>query len=72
MERLEEEWENIDQELCIKLVESMEERIQNCLKSKSGHFLSIGLYPCRSFCKSITDIEKYLKILPAGKQRFLS
>ena len=39
MKRLEEEWENIDQELCIKLVESMSERIEKCLKAKDGHFL---------------------------------
>ncbi|CAF1597481.1 unnamed protein product [Adineta ricciae] len=38
-ERLEEEWNNIDQDLCIKLVESMPERIQKCLAAKGGHFL---------------------------------
>ena len=37
--RLEEEWNGIDQELCIKLVESMPKRIQQCLKAKGGHFL---------------------------------
>ncbi|CAF3398923.1 unnamed protein product [Rotaria socialis] len=39
VERLQEEWDNIDQNLCIKLVESMPERIQKCLKAKGGHFL---------------------------------
>ena len=40
MKRLQEEWDNnIDQELWIKLVESMPERIQKCLKAKGGHFL---------------------------------
>jgi len=38
-DRLEEEWNNIDQNLCLKLVDSMPERIQNCLKAKGGHFL---------------------------------
>jgi hypothetical protein len=38
-ERLEEEWNNIDRDLCIKLVESMPERLQNCLAAKGGHFL---------------------------------
>ncbi|CAF3398489.1 unnamed protein product, partial [Rotaria socialis] len=38
VERLQEEWDNIDQDLCIKLVESMPERIQKCLKAKGGHF----------------------------------
>ena len=39
MERLQEEWGNIDQDLCIKLVESMPERIRKCLKAKGGHFM---------------------------------
>ena len=34
MERLEEEWYNIDQELGIKLIESMFERMQRYLKEK--------------------------------------
>ena len=38
-ERLQEEWDQIDQDLCIKLVESMPERIRKCLKAKGGHFL---------------------------------
>jgi transposase len=38
-DRLQQEWNNIDQDLCIKLVESMPERIQKCLKAKGGHFL---------------------------------
>ena len=38
MERLQGKWDNIDKELCIKLVESMPERIQKCLKAKGGHF----------------------------------
>ncbi|CAF1417313.1 unnamed protein product [Didymodactylos carnosus] len=36
---LQEEWDNIDIDLCIKLVESMPERIRKCLKAKGGHFL---------------------------------
>ena len=39
MERLEEEWDNIDQKLYMKLVESMSERIEKCLKAKYGVFL---------------------------------
>ena len=40
MERLEEEWDNnIDEELWIKLVESMPEQIQRCIKGKGEHFL---------------------------------
>ncbi|CAF2016844.1 unnamed protein product [Rotaria magnacalcarata] len=39
MDRLQEEWDNVDQDLCIKLVESMPERIRKCLKAKGGHFL---------------------------------
>ena len=39
MERLQEEWGNIDQDLCIKLVESMPEQIRKCLKAKGGHFM---------------------------------
>ena len=37
--RLQEEWNSIDQELCIKLVDSMPERIRKCLRAKGGHFL---------------------------------
>ena len=36
--RLQEEWSNIDQDLCIKLVESMPERIRKCLAAKGGRF----------------------------------
>ena len=39
MDRLQEEWDNVDQDLCIKLVESIPERIRKCLKAKGGHFL---------------------------------
>lgn len=38
-DRLQEEWNNIDQDLCIKLVESMPERIRKCLRAKGGHFM---------------------------------
>ncbi|CAF1477350.1 unnamed protein product [Adineta ricciae] len=38
-DRLQQEWKNIDKDLCIKLIESMPERIQSCLKAKGGHFL---------------------------------
>ena len=39
IECLQEEWNNIDKDLCVKLVESMPERIQKCLKAKGGHFV---------------------------------
>ena len=39
MDRLQEEWGNVDQDSCIKLVESMPEHIGKCLKAKGGHFL---------------------------------
>ena len=39
MKWLQEEWGKIDQDLCIKLVESMSERIRKCLKAKGGHFM---------------------------------
>ena len=39
IERLQEEWNNIEKDLCIKLVESMPERIHKCLKTKERHFL---------------------------------
>ena len=39
IERFQEEWNNIDKDLCIKLVESMPEPIRKCLKGKGGHFL---------------------------------
>lgn len=39
IDRLQEEWNLIDQDLCIKLVDSMPERIRKCLKAKGGHFL---------------------------------
>ena len=39
MDRLQEEWNNVDQDLCIKLVKSMPERIRKCMKATDGHFL---------------------------------
>ena len=39
MEALQEGMDNIDQELCIKLVDSMSKRVQKCLKAKGRHFL---------------------------------
>ena len=38
-ERLKEEWNGIDQQLCVSLIDSMPNRIQKCLKSKGGHFM---------------------------------
>ena len=38
-DRLQQEWNNIDKSLCLKLIDSMPERIQRCLKDKGGHFL---------------------------------
>ncbi|CAF1534459.1 unnamed protein product [Adineta ricciae] len=43
IDRLQEEWNNIDRSLCIKWVESMPERILRCLDAKGGHFLSLFL-----------------------------
>ena len=39
IERIQEEWDQIDTELCVKLVQSMPERIKKCLKAKGGHFM---------------------------------
>ena len=39
IDRFEEEWNNVDKCLCIKLIESMPERIGKYLKTKEGHFL---------------------------------
>ena len=39
IERFQGNWNNIDKDLCIKLVESMPERIHKCLKAKGGYFL---------------------------------
>ena len=39
MDRLQEEWDRVDKDLCIKLVESMPERLRKCLRAKGGHFL---------------------------------
>lgn len=38
-QRLNEEWNNIDQDLCVRLIQSMPERVRKCLKAKGGHFL---------------------------------
>ena len=38
-DRLQEEWNNVDKDLCIELVESMPERICKCLKAKGRRFL---------------------------------
>ena len=64
MERVQEEWENIDEELCIKLVESMSERIQKCLKAKDGHFLYIELYSCRFFVNKLLILKSAFKFYP--------
>ena len=39
IDRLQEERNHIDQDSCIKLVESMSECIRKCLKAKGGHLL---------------------------------
>ena len=39
IEHPQEEWNNIDKDLCTKLVESMPERIRKYLKAKERHFL---------------------------------
>jgi len=38
-ERLEQEWDDVDQQLCLNLIDSMPDRIQKCLKAKGGHFI---------------------------------
>ena len=38
-ERLKEEWNGIDQQLCLNLIDSMLNRIQKRLKAKGGHFM---------------------------------
>ena len=38
-ERLKEEWNGIDQQLCLDLIDSMPNHIQKCLKAKGGHFM---------------------------------
>ena len=37
-QRLQDEWNNLDVELCQKLLNSMPDRIYRCLKAKDGHF----------------------------------
>ena len=37
-DRLQEEWNSIDRCLCLKLVDSMPDRIHRCLKANGGHF----------------------------------
>jgi hypothetical protein len=39
-QRLEEEWNGLDIELCKKLLDSMPDRIHQCLKAKGGLFVS--------------------------------
>ena len=36
---LQEEWNNVNQDSCIKMVESMSKSIRKCLKAKGGYFL---------------------------------
>ena len=73
MERLEEERGNIDEERCIKLVESMPKQIQKCLEAKGGHFLQMELYLCRLFfLNKLLILKNALKFRPAGKKQFLS
>ena len=38
-DHLQEEWNNIDQDSSIKLVETMPERIRKCLKVNGAHFV---------------------------------
>ncbi len=38
-ERLEQEWNSVDQQLCLDLIDSMPGRIQKCLKVNGGHFI---------------------------------
>ena len=44
MDCLQEECNNIDQDLCIKLIESVPERIKKCLKAKGGLILKIMMH----------------------------
>ena len=50
MGRLQEEWNNIDHDLCIKLLESMPEHVQKCLKTKGGHFMITIVHIFCYFC----------------------
>ena len=43
IDRLQEQWNDVDQDLRIKIVESMPERIRKCLKAKGEHFLLLTL-----------------------------
>ena len=38
-ERLTEESNGVDQQLCLKLIDSISNRIQKCLKVKGGYFM---------------------------------
>jgi hypothetical protein len=38
-ERLEQEWNSVDQQLCLDLIDSMSDRIQKCLKANGSHFI---------------------------------
>lgn len=70
MDRIQEKWNNIDQGLYIKLVETMPQWIEKCLKAKGGHFLQIKLYLCNVFWQQIRNIEMCLKILSATLYMF--
>ena len=43
-DRLQQEWNNIDKSLCLKLIDSMSEKIQRCLQAKGGHFLRLTYF----------------------------
>ena len=36
--RLQQEWDDIDKQLCLSLIDSMSDRIDKCLKARGGHF----------------------------------
>ena len=36
--RLQQEWDAIDKELCLNLIDSMPIRVQKCLDARGGHF----------------------------------
>ena len=36
--RLQQEWDTIDKDLCLNLIDSMPNRIQKCLQARGGHF----------------------------------
>lgn len=43
-DRLQHEWDEIDQQLCLRLIDSMPDRIKKCLAADGGHFWCLNFY----------------------------